>query len=236
MFRSVKFWICVSPQSFSHIATYTRIMLTAAVLSLFVAITNALPDMATSVMVCRGEFPARRSACDDLPPTVSDMVPMQRMTCSKAISPSVWAAVLNGQARPGFAPSAFKFESGAAVAASLETIIIGNSNVYVSFGDCNSKSQIPALAKDTQYAAVILLDNKTAQQSVNLNSATRDSASRIEMKSTIFFYENGLLANEDFRKILASNYRDCAGSTSYCSLPFNSQSLAYTGTFILESY
>lgn len=212
-------------------------MLTAAVLFVFIAITNAaLPDMATSVMVCRGEFPARRSACDDLPPTVSDMVPMQRMTCSKAISPSVWAAVLNGQARPGFAPTAFKFQSGAAVAASLETIIIGNSNVYVSFGDCNSKSQIPDLAKDKQYAAVILLDNRTAQQSVNLNRATMDSASRIEMKSTIFFYETGLLANRDFRKILASNYRDCAGSTSYCSLPFNSQSLAYTGTFILESY
>jgi hypothetical protein len=211
-------------------------MITAAVLSLYVAITNAVPDMATSVMVCRGEFPARRSACDDLPPTVSDMVPMQRMTCSKAVSPSEWAAVLSGQARPGLASSAFKFESEAAVAASLETINIVNSNVYVSFGDCNSKGHIPDLAEDKQYAAVLLLDNKTAQQSVNLNSATRDSASRIEMKSTIFFYDTALLANGDFRKMLASNYRDCAGSTTYCSLPFNSQSLAYTGTFILESY
>ena len=218
-------------------------MKTTGLVSLFVAIAHAVPDVPTSVMVCRGEFPARRSVCTDQKSNTRDIVPMQRMTCSKAVSPSDWSAVLSGSLMSEIATSALNFQSEASVAASLGYITLSDNKVFVSYGDCNANSNLPDLAADKRYVAVIVLDNVAAKESMALNKETRDfdttnrdPVTRVEMISNVYYYETSLLANSDFRSTLASAYKNCAASTSYCTLPFNSLSPAYTASLILDAY
>jgi hypothetical protein len=110
------------------------------------------------------------------------------------------------------------------------------SPVYVSFGDCNTPRSLPDLQADRRYLAVVLLNNQGAKGSQDLNAATHDTATRIEIMSKINYYDTGLLAKKDFRMELADQLRKCQISEVYCTLRFNSMVISKEAMIVMDSY
>ena len=199
--------------------------------SLFVGVVS-VNGAGTSVMVCKGDFPARKSVCDGLSANLRDMVPSEAMSCSSVGSASQFASVLKGRDSSGWIP--IDFASEGTISLSMQNL--QTSPVDVSYDDCNSASSLPDLDATKRYLAVLLLDNQAAQGSLELNRATGDPKTRLEMRSSIKFYDTHLLADSNFRAQLADEFQKCELSTMYCLLKFNSLVISKVASLVMNSY
>jgi hypothetical protein len=191
-------------------------------------------DSGTAVMICKSDFPARQSACDRIAPHLKDIVPSEMMLCSKAVSPSDLASLLTRGSKAGW--TSLDFSSEGALVQSLEYLPVMASPLYISYGDCNSARSLPDLEASKRYVAVVLLDNEAAQGSRALNQVTGDTFTRLEIESTIKFYDTNLLTDSDFRSQLADQLLKCQGSLNYCSLQFNSLVISKEASIVMDSY
>ncbi len=193
----------------------------------------AAKSSGSSVMICRGDFPARRSACDSIPANLRDIVPSEMMLCSRVGTPSQFAGLLHTGNTDWVS---LDFSSQGALANSLATMPVSASPVQVSYNDCNNPRDLPQLDKDTRYVAVILLNNAGAQGSQELNAVTNDTPSRIEMVSKIYFYDTGYLSRGDVRSELADQFNKCQIAEDYCRLKFDSLVISKEASLVLNSY
>ena len=191
-------------------------------------------ESGTSIVVCKGNFPARKSACDSIDPKLKDLVPSEIMQCTSPASASQMASLLLKGGSDGWVSLDFSTEG--ALSRSLDYMPVLAAPLYVSYGDCNSARSLPELDENKRYVAVVLLNNEAARGSLALNAATHDTATRLELESEIKFYDTNLLASEDFRSQLADQFVKCQGKQDYCALQFNSLVISKEANIVMNSY
>ena len=194
-------------------------------------LAQASSSATSSVVICKGPFAVRQSVCDSIPAAVKDVTPIESLDCSAAVAPNDFAALLKGTATWG----KLDFASTATLKSTARSMR-SRTTIQLSFGDCNSATNLPSLDANGDYLAIVILNNAGAINSLALNKATNSGSTRVSMRSTVWYFTLAQLVDGVARATLVDSFNSCQISAGYCTLPFNMDVSTKEGLVALNKY
>ena len=170
-------------------------------------------DETSSVMICTGNFAARRSVCSSITDATKDVIPSELFLCSKAMTTGAASDVFSGSSET----VKLNFASPGALKLSLDSMLTPNK-VLVSYGDCNSVSNLPDLETGRVYFSILVLDNMHSKDSVTLNSLSTPGSARVDIQNPVDILDIDLFSDPSLAAQIAGDFMHCQNNPrSPCS-------------------